>query len=343
MKKLLLSLPLLVGALTTNAQSLNFDGIDDYVQTNNNITIGNPSTIEVWVNINTPGDWDGIITSSTVVTDNSVPFIQLTMTSEGILRHEIHAIPLSEGLPVTKSYLGATELPGAWHHIAVSIDGANIKLYVDGNIEGDYTDEDLLLLTENPVVSPILIGGERNLNNFLDGTMDEVKIWNVSRTEAQIQEDMDYKPVVPQESLIAYYDFNDGRPNENNNESTTLTDVSGNENSGTLNNFTLAGTSSNWIDDSGKGALITGNSSSVNIQTISIHPNPATDVFYLQKDIALDNATIEVYDMTGQRVLSENIQNNVTSINLSNLNNSVYQVRVMNNNKVIYQNRVVKQ
>ncbi|MBO9700117.1 MAG: T9SS type A sorting domain-containing protein [Sporocytophaga sp.] len=343
MKKLLLSLSLLVGALTTNAQSLNFDGIDDYVQTDNAITISNPSTIEAWVKINTPRDWDGIVTSSTVETDNSAPFIQLTMNPEGMLRYEIHAIPISEGLPVTKSYLGTTELAGAWHHVAVSLDGANIKVYIDGIIEGEYTDEDLLLLSENPVVSPLLMGAERNLNNFLDGTMDEVKIWNASRTEAQIQEDMNYKPAIPQEDLIAYYDFNDGNPNESNTENTTLTDLSGNENNGTLNYFALSGSSSNWTDDSGKGTLITGNTSSMGNQAISIHPNPATDVIYLQKDIALENATIEIYDMTGQKVLSKNIQDNLSNINLSNLHNSVYQIRVLNNGNVIYQNKVVKQ
>jgi len=343
MKKLLLSLPLLIGALTSNAQSLNFDGGYNYVQTGNAITISNPSTLEAWININTPGDWDGIVTSSTVETDNSAPFFQLTMTPEGILRYEFHAIPLSEGAGITKSFFGTTELAGAWHHVAVSLDGADIKLYVDGNIEGEYTDNDLLLLSQNPVVSPLLIGAERNLNSFLDGTIDEVKIWNVSRTESQIQEDMNYKPELPNKGLIAYYDFNDGNPNEDNEENTTLTDLSGNNNNGTLNYFILSGSSSNWTDDSEKGnTVITSNSSSVTNQAFKMHPNPAADVLYLQKDIALENAIIEVYDMTGQKVLTENIQNNLTSIDLSNLHSSVYQVRVMNNNKVIYQNRLVK-
>jgi hypothetical protein len=88
---------------------------------------------------------------------------------------------------------------------------------------------------------------------------------------------------------------------------------------------------------------VTGINSFVNNQNISIYPNPATDAFYLQTNTIFDNATVEVYDIIGQKVLVEKLQNNLTRLSLNNLNNAVYQIRVISNNVLIYQSKVIKQ
>jgi hypothetical protein len=53
--------------------------------------------------------------------------------------------------------------------------------------------------------------------------------------------------------LVAYYKFNQGYINADNAAVTYLTDLSGHGHNGTLTNFALTGTRSNWVDGRVKG------------------------------------------------------------------------------------------
>ncbi|HAI83670.1 MAG TPA: hypothetical protein DCL43_08385, partial [Chitinophagaceae bacterium] len=79
------------------------------------------------------------------------------------------------------------------------------------------------------------------------GAMDEVRIWNVARTQAQIQANMSTTVSTSSSGLVAYYGFNQGTAGGTNTGVTTLTDLTSNALNGTLYNFTLSGTSSNWV------------------------------------------------------------------------------------------------
>jgi hypothetical protein len=76
--------------------------------------------------------------------------------------------------------------------------------------------------------------------------MDELRIWNVARTASQIQTNMN-STLSAQTGLVALYNFNQGAVGANNSSVTTATDASGNGNNGTLQNFTLTGNTSNWV------------------------------------------------------------------------------------------------
>ena len=80
-----------------------------------------------------------------------------------------------------------------------------------------------------------------------------------------------------------------------------------------------------------------------NATDVNVYPNPATDIFYIQSNTKLDNATIEVYDMLGQKVLVEKLNNNLTRLNVAHLNNAIYQIQVVNNTELIYKSKFVKQ
>ncbi len=82
---------------------------------------------------------------------------------------------------------------------------------------------------------------------YFPGAIDEVRIWNTARTQCEIQSNMNRHFTGPQTNLVVYYDFNHGTAGGNNAGVTTLSDYSGNANNGTLSNFALTGTTSNWI------------------------------------------------------------------------------------------------
>jgi hypothetical protein len=75
---------------------------------------------------------------------------------------------------------------------------------------------------------------------------------------------------------------------------------------------------------------------------IGLYPNPTGSVFYLNTQTVFDRASIEIYNMLGQKVLSQNLGQELTAFDLSGLNSGVYQVRVITNNTLIYQNKVSK-
>ena len=117
-----------------------------------------------------------------------------------------------------------------------------MKLYINGVLEASTTGA-----TGTRSAPPsIRIGSIQTGIQYFNGTIDELRIWNVVRSQSDIQSNMNSE-IGTSSSLVEYYRFNQGNPNGIN-TITTLTDTSGNNNTGTLYNFALTGTTSNWTN-----------------------------------------------------------------------------------------------
>lgn len=136
---------------------------------------------------------------------------------------------------------------GNWHHCAASFDGTNLRLYVDGNLETTSPKTFATIGTAFEIGSQIGAGSE-----FFDGKLDELRVWNVARTQDQIRAFKNVQLAGNEAGLVAYYNFNQGIADGTNTGLTTLDDRSPSNADGTLNGFALTGTSSNW---SGPSAL----------------------------------------------------------------------------------------
>jgi hypothetical protein len=108
--------------------------------------------------------------------------------------------------------LGATPIgTGTWHHVAATYDGATWKLYLDGN-------QDAQLAINQPVAAasdvPLAIASALNstavASGFFDGVMDEVRIWNFARTQAEIQSTINSAITVPTSGLMARWALDEG-------------------------------------------------------------------------------------------------------------------------------------
>jgi len=220
--------------------ALAFDGVDDYVTTADIDNALTGFTIEAWVK------WNPSITTD-------VQFI----CGKGVEQLELHTGggAGANGLrfiPVTGVYLdAATVLPtGQWTHIAAVYNPATsvAKLYVNG-IEKPLTNNGPILLypaVANTAV-PFYIGRRSDNMYYFKGMIDEVRVWNTVRSQAQIQQYMDIEVSPSASGLIEYHDFNEGTPGGNNAGVTNLPDLTSNNYDGTLYNFALTGSTSNWV------------------------------------------------------------------------------------------------
>jgi hypothetical protein len=129
-----------------------------------------------------------------------------------------------------------------WSHVAVTSNGTEIKFYVNGQAAGT-------TLGSNNISAGTTYGIGANVGNHgtaFIGSIDELRVWNVARTQTQIVQNLG-NSLATGTGLMASYDFNSGIAGGTNTGITTLMDMTGNGNVGTLFGFALSGSTSNWV------------------------------------------------------------------------------------------------
>ncbi|MCS7019328.1 MAG: LamG-like jellyroll fold domain-containing protein [Cytophagales bacterium] len=110
----------------------------------------------------------------------------------------------------------AFALNDTWAHYALTYDGTKARFYINGTlvIDGD-RNLNTQVTTQNYLA--------RWLNSYMNGQIDEVRIWNVARTQSQIDTWRNQKidRCNPPAGLIAYYDFEEGSGNVINHRNAT--------------------------------------------------------------------------------------------------------------------------
>jgi len=221
--------------LTVNppAGALNFDGTNDYVliphQTN--LVVSNALTMEAWVYPTNNSGWRQIINKEfdweMWINNGVFKYAISTAGSNSWLEYDVASLPLN-----------------TWSHVAVTYDGTVTKGYVNGT-----------LITSTPLTGtisntglPYEIGWRYSSGSGgpFAGSIDEVRVWNRSLCQAEIQNSLNCAFSGSQTGLISYFKFDQGFVNGTTGEPSTATDASGLNNNGTLTNFALSGANSNW-------------------------------------------------------------------------------------------------
>ena len=211
-----------------NSYSLNFDGESDYVEIiDESAMIANSDqmTLSGWIyprgpNADSWTQFDGFFGFRN---ESDADFYLLQLGNykvEGRLRSGDGVFTIAT---VENSIISET-----WHHLALTYDGSNIILYIDG-IEAGST-EAYGQITNGSV--PLTIGRLvfDNTNFDLDGQVDEVSLWNHALTAQEIQDNM-YTDLTGEEGLVGHWNFNEGSGDIANDES-------GNGNDGSINGAT---------------------------------------------------------------------------------------------------------
>jgi hypothetical protein len=232
-------------SLETNAQgnnALDFDGANDIVDCGNDTSIqifGTKLSLEAWIY---PTTW------GTNVYDNNVINKEYNTSNYGFMLRVGAGGKLNFGFgngswhEITSSKVVLAL--NTWQHIAATYDGVKMRLFVNGHPTDSLAETASIT---NASTTNMQIGGHATYTRFFKGMIDEVRVWNIALDSAKLNLNMNrefcYRPV----NLKAYYKFNQGKAAQSNTTVKKLNDYSWFKNNGTLNNFALSGTSSNWV------------------------------------------------------------------------------------------------
>lgn len=221
--------------------ALDFDGNDDYVDLTNNggnkasaASLNLPSqdlTIEAWVHPRNFQTWRSI-----------VGFLQDNGSTESGWDLELRdggkfGFTLASTGNGSLTYMESSNTfsTDQWYHVAGTYDGTTMSLYVNGVLEGTSTVQSGAI---DYLDSWLVIGKymDDNEDYTMDGQVDEVRIWNVARSEAEIRDMMCEKLSGSETGLVAYYRLDE-------NGGTAVGDMGPNTMDGTLMNMDPA----DWV------------------------------------------------------------------------------------------------
>lgn len=79
-----------------------------------------------------------------------------------------------------------------------------------------------------------------------------------------------------------------------------------------------------------------------NDDNINIYPNPANNILYIEGVFDNSNNNLQIYNSLGSLIISKQITQNITTIDISQLSNGVYFVKILSDN-FIYKQKIIKQ
>lgn len=145
---------------------------------------------------------------------------------------------------------GTTSLSAStWYHVAVVVDPAlplsqRVTMYINGNVEAQGY---LFMSTDTTNMQTLQIGSRGNGVGAFNGAIDEFRVWDVPRSQSEIQVNMNTQFCILPSGLVSYFQLNEGIAGGTNTGISTVLDVVNPSNVNTLMNFSLTGTSSNFV------------------------------------------------------------------------------------------------
>jgi hypothetical protein len=236
MKKIILTLIFASITIYTQSQtSIELNGSSDFVsiQDNPSLDISGNFTIEAWIKP------DDISFEKTIIIKGN----SSQCGNYGLFIKDGNLAYVSGGECGWNGRGANSNLQiNVWQHVAAVGDGTTLRLYINGTM----TDETTMSSLNGSLNSDDLWVGRSvfSTNNFFfDGIIDEVRIWNQVRSQAEIQNNLNTELSGLESNLVAYYKFDDIETE------CDIEDCSNNENHGTRINISNSTNPPTYIND----------------------------------------------------------------------------------------------
>lgn len=210
--------------------ALHFDGRDDYVDCgkSDGLNLTSAMTIEAWIRPSGWGERTDLGGYGRVV-DKEKFILFLNGENSDYTNHSlVFATDLSDGSFSASSTPENSIRLDQWQHLAVTYDGTGVvRMYINGEAQTLHQPYDP---PSGPVADnsgfTLFIGESANQNRAFKGEIDDVRIWNMARSQEEIQSDLYVSLSGKEEGLAGYWPMDPpGDP---------LADRSGNEYDGLI-------------------------------------------------------------------------------------------------------------
>jgi hypothetical protein len=196
----------LPAAVPGGNNALFFDGVNDYLEIPEIAAIrtdkSEPLTVEFWAIVSSYGKtWHKVLSKWGARGGDDDEFV-VVFREDGTF-----------GFADTGSTgLGSrTLLPtNVWFHFCCVWDAVNgeRKLYINGELIPQFLNEGAPLRLTG---EPIRIGTDGHRNQCFKGMIDEVRLWNVARTQEDVRVTMNRRLSGEEPGLVGYWDFDEGQ------------------------------------------------------------------------------------------------------------------------------------
>ena len=160
-------------------RAVSFDGVNDWITVPDSGTLDlyDRMTIEAWVRPDTTGEWGTAVLKESA---DDLAYALYAGATNGRPRGQIRTTAHARAT-------GPSVLPaGAWSHVATTWDGTTVRLYVNGSQVATAAASGTIAAS----TAPLRMGGNDHWDEWFDGTIDEVRVYSVARSAAQIATDM---------------------------------------------------------------------------------------------------------------------------------------------------------
>ena len=210
------------GAVSTPGiinEALSFNGAGNYVDVGDIAVHGTDLTFSAWINVNDVDNDQRSIITKYGVADADRAFL-FGVDIGGSLRFYTW-----DGSPVTRKKTATGVIStSTWHHVVVVYDESanDADIYVDNVLKPNSQVDDVLDKIQN-VATPTFIGGRAFGGDDMDGSIDDLRIYDYALTSEEI------KTLYKEGAFVAWWTMDTADIS-----GSTLYDVSGNNNDGTI-------------------------------------------------------------------------------------------------------------
>lgn len=193
--------------------SIDFDGTNDYVNFNDNNNLSAAFSIEAWLKSNANNSNTKTILSKRDANDLSTGY-DLSLVNNTISFNANNYSISASGIDASR-----------WYHVAVTYDGTDYTLYVDGIQRANSPGPGPTTNAYDMLLGAMSVQNSTAINHF-NGWLDEIKLWNTALTVEQIRLMMNQEiedntsvrgtvlgldiPGLNWSDLAAYYQMNQG-------------------------------------------------------------------------------------------------------------------------------------
>jgi hypothetical protein len=227
-----------------SGKALDFDGVNDYVQipSDNSLSFNADFTLAMWIKHSGAAESNGIGGGWRMIsrqTHTDLYHIRIADSSSNVKNGLVEMEIRDEG-PLYEVTSQTNVTDGSWYYIVGLRSGDEIKVYVNGELEGKANATSAPLTPDVDLQIGRIAMSDRE---YFDGIIDEISMYNYALSDEEIEQNYeDMKPIINKtEELVAHWPFDE-------NTGSVVYDHSGNNNDGDI-------ISASWVDGINNSAL----------------------------------------------------------------------------------------